>query len=639
MIEFVTRGQVPYNRPELYVVRPGDTQFDEFLRRNDYIAVIGPRVSGKTSLLVRKYHDLRARQRTLPVYVNLSLLSKLDGPAWYERLYRSIIEGVRVGGVVSPISTFPITNELDVRDALLDALEAELKSRILVIMLDDVETIPKPLLTPIMAMIREMFSSREMVPAFKRAVWVLSGCFLPDDLIDDPSISPFRIAERVHLQDADLAGVAQLVKLIEGPAPGAKDVPTESTDLPGHIYAWTGGDVYLTQRLCQLIQAQPRRSNAAVDDLVTHTLIEDGIFGRVVRSVETNKPLAKLLTGIASGDTPVRFTRLQRTIADAWLAGIIREDGEGYCTIRNAVYHLVLHGLDPATVSRPLPTHHKTPATGSAIVSPRRLRGRYQLESMLGRGGMAQVFRAHDEQTGKTVAIKQLLVELSDDRNTLERFQREAASLRALNHPNIVHFYDLFQEEGHRFMVIEYVRGGSLSNLMHREGRSLSAKVALAIMTGVIDGLDHAHRHGIIHRDVKPGNVLLTPEYVPRLADFGVARLLRENRMTETGLVVGTIPYMSPEVCSGDDASPASDLWSAGVMFFEMLTGYLPFNGPNPAAIIHAIMTAPLPDLRAARPDIAPGLLAVITRLLTRELAARYTDAAVVARALRALRL
>jgi serine/threonine-protein kinase len=252
---------------------------------------------------------------------------------------------------------------------------------------------------------------------------------------------------------------------------------------------------------------------------------------------------------------------------------------------------------------------------------------------------MAQVFRAHDEQTGKTVAIKQLLVELSDDKTTLERFEREATSLRALNHPNIVHFYELFQEEHHRYLVIEFVRGGTLSQLMHREGRSLSAQIGLSIMLGVIDALEHAHRHGIIHRDVKPGNVLLTPDYTPRLADFGVALLLRENRMTETGLVVGTIPYMSPEVCAGDDASPASDLWSAGVMFFEMLTGYLPFNGPNPAAIINAIMTAPLPDLRSARPDIAGGLLAVIMRLLTRELPARYTDAGVVAAALRALRL
>ena len=155
MNQFITKAQVPIDQPTLYVQRRYDKQFDDYLVRNDYITVIGPRCSGKTSLLARKFHDLQGRQRYLPVYINLSLLSKLDDKAWYERLHRSILDSTPANRDV-PLATY----ELDLRDALLDLLEGEIKSHILVIMLDDVETIPKPILTPLMAMIREVFSSR-----------------------------------------------------------------------------------------------------------------------------------------------------------------------------------------------------------------------------------------------------------------------------------------------------------------------------------------------------------------------------------------------------------------------------------------------------------------------------------------------
>ncbi len=242
MSRFITKAQVPTADQALYVRRASDSRFDEYLHRNDYIAVIGPRVSGKTSLLVRKFHALQSRQRYLPVYINLSLLVKLDQKAWYQRLHASIIEGVRSVKTASLASY-----ELDLRDALLDLLEDELKSHILVIMLDDVEMIPQPILTPLMAMIREIFSSREIVPAFKRCVFVLAGCFLPDDLIADPTISPFRIAERIHLTDADLEGVRQLTNLL-----GTADQPVPEV-LAENVYQWTEGDLYLTQRLCALL--------------------------------------------------------------------------------------------------------------------------------------------------------------------------------------------------------------------------------------------------------------------------------------------------------------------------------------------------------------------------------------------------
>lgn len=639
MTDFITRGQVPFDRPEVYVQRPADTQFDDYLRRNDYIAVIGPRLSGKTSLLVRKYHELHSRQRALPVYINLSLLAKLEETAWYARLFLAISDGAQTAGSPIPRPAYPISNELDLRDSLLDALEDQLKARVLVVILDDVETIPKPLLTPLMAMIREMFSSREMLPAFKRCVWILAGCFIPDDLIDDPSISPFRVAERIHMQDTDSAGVAQLVNLLDT-QPG--EPPTRAVNLAEYVHRWTDGDLYLTQRLCSLLSHQTDRSTATVDRLASQTLTEDDIFQRVVRYVEHNPRILKMIHGIQTGETPVRFTRLQRQIADAWLAGIIKEDAEGNCTVRNAVYQTILHFTDPSTVARPTTVFNvtATPPTGAVIVAPTHpLKGRYRLESVLGRGGMAQVYRANDEITGEAVAVKQLLGELTHDNTLLERFEREGSSLRELSHPNIVHFIDLFHEGGHPYLVMEYVRGGTLSQLMHREGRSLPLATTLKIMSGLFEALAHAHDHQIIHRDIKPGNILLTADYVTRLADFGVARLITENRMTDTGLVLGTVPYMSPEACSGEPVSAATDLWSAGVVFFEVLTGYLPYSGPNPASTVNAIMNAPLPSLSAIRPDLPMAVVAIIGRLLTRELSARYNSAEAVSAALGALRV
>lgn len=639
MTDFITRGPIPYERGELYVQRQCDLQFDDYLRRNDYIAVIGPRVSGKTSLLVRKFHDLQGKQRTLPVYINLTLLAKLPDAAWYERLYTQISDGIESSGVGQLNSQYAITNELDIRDALEDALGGFLKTRVLILLLDDVETIPKPILTPFMAMIREMFSSREMIPAFKRCVWVLSGCFLPDDLIDDPSISPFRIAERIHMQDADEAGVRQLVELIDEP----EEHPTRAVNFAGHLYRWTEGDLYLTQRLCSLVGEAHDYSLQTLERLASQDLTEDDIFRRVVRYVENNPRLMKILQGIETRTMPVRFTRLQRQIADAWLAGIIKEDTGGDCAIRNPVYQTILHLTDPGTIAPPTKATNnarQTPPTGAVIVIPQRpLKGRYKLESLVGQGGMAQVFRAHDEHTGDTVAVKQLLTDLNMDRVIVERFQREGISLRDLHHPNIVRFIDFFQDGDHQYIVMEYVRGGTLSQLLHREGRGVPLTTAVSIMIGLFEALAHAHRHHVIHRDIKPGNVLLTTEYVPRLADFGVARILNESRVTETGLVLGTVPYMSPEACSGEAVGAASDLWSAGVVFFELVSGFLPFDGLNPASIINKIMTAPLPDLTTSRPDVPAGLAAIIGRLLSREINARYPDAATVAGALRSLRL
>lgn len=617
MTNFITKGQVPTDESHLYVTRPSDTYFDEFLRRADYIAVIGPRFSGKTSLLARKFHELSSRQRYLPIYVNMTLLSKLENTAWYERLHTGVIQGAR--GALSDVTR--ARDELMFRDMLLDTLEGEIGGRVLVFMFDDVEKIPQSVMTPFMAMIREVFSSREMIPAFKRCIFVLSGCFLPDDLITDPSISPFRIAERVHMLDATSEGVGQLVRLLE-----SADRPIPEW-LHEYIYQWTEGDLYLTQRLLALLVHQSTITKTLIDKLATHDLTDDDLFRRIMRFLDSNAGVQRALKNIAAGKAP-RFTRLQRQIAEGWLMGVLKENEDGNCAVRNPIYATAIN-LSEIDVPDSSKTHvmWNTPPIGTATEQtgrPIMLRDRYQVEGPTGEGGMAHVFRGVDRSNNTQVAIKRLMVELANDPTFVERFNREGESLRILNHPNIVRFIDLFAEDNYQYIVMEYVRGGNLSQLMHREGRGLSLRTVLQIMTGLADALSHAHSCNIVHRDIKPGNVLLTPDLTPRLADFGIARILTKAGLTNPGVLLGTLTYMSPEICNGEEATPQADMWSLGVVLFEMLTGYLPFDGSSPASIVTAILREPIPDVMKIRMDVPLELARVVRRLLHRELDKRY---------------
>jgi tRNA A-37 threonylcarbamoyl transferase component Bud32 len=627
MNQYVTKAQVPADEPSLYVERESDSQFDDYLRRSEYIAVLGPKYSGKTSLLARKFHGLRSRQRHLPIYINVSPLRTLDGEAWHQRLHSLIIEG---GG--GELAEAPLaTNALRLRDALLHILKDQIQGRVLVIMLDDVEMIPLLILTPLMAMIREIYSSREITEAFKRCVFVLAGCFLPDDLIADPTISPFRVAERIHVLDATINGVTQLTSLMR-----SMNQPLPNW-LPERVYAWTEGDLYLTQRLCALLEHYSELTMELVDQIAAHALIEDDIFHSIIHHLDRNPRLVPLLEKIRLGTSPVRFTRLQRQIAEAWLVGLVKEDARGTCAIRNRVYQTFLDVIvfsNAGTGPLPSPSDEtdNLPMPGRVTLNER-----YRIEEPLQEGGMGQVFRGTDLLTKEPIAIKRLLRELASHPKFAERFQREGESLRQLSHPNIVRFIDLFLEDEHQYIVMEYVPGGNLSQLMHREGRSLPVATVVHIAAKLVDALAHAHSCNIIHRDIKPGNVLLTPDMTPRLADFGLARLLDRERVTEVGALIGTYAYMSPEVRRGEDASPQSDIWSVGVMLFEMLAGYLPFTGMNAVSLVLGSQGDPIPDIRTIREDVPAALAELIARLLSHSPAARGESAADLSRELHEL--
>nr|WSX73911.1 ABC transporter substrate-binding protein [Streptomyces sp. NBC_00899]WSX80024.1 ABC transporter substrate-binding protein [Streptomyces sp. NBC_00899] len=259
--------------------------------------------------------------------------------------------------------------------------------------------------------------------------------------------------------------------------------------------------------------------------------------------------------------------------------------------------------------------------------------GRYQLEELLGAGGMARVHRAQDTRMGRTVAVKTLLPELAGDPDARRRFAREAQAAGALNHPGIVTVHDQDEvrdgDEVVPYLVMEYVRGGTLSQVLRRQ-TYFAPERAVRIACDILDALAHAHRHGTVHRDVKPANVMVTTEGVVKVADFGIARVLdTDSRLTTTGSAIGTPSYMSPEQINGAEVDARSDVYAVGCVLTELLTGRPPFTDGNPINLMYwHVHTAP-PAPSARNPRVPQELDALVLTALAKDPAARHFDAAV----------
>src|SRR3954471_2752529 len=246
--------------------------------------------------------------------------------------------------------------------------------------------------------------------------------------------------------------------------------------------------------------------------------------------------------------------------------------------------------------------------------------GRYEIVQHLARGGMAEVFLARDLLLDRPVAIKVLFPEFAADRSFVERFRREARSAANLNHPNIVSVFDWGEEEGTYFIVMEYVDGRSVASILATEG-PLHSQRAAEVTSDIAAALGFAHRNGVIHRDVKPGNVLISPQGQVKVADFGIARAMgagTEDNLTQAGSVMGTATYFSPEQAQGMPLDPRSDLYSLGVVLYETVTGGPPFNGDSPVAIAYKhVQEQPVPP-RNVNPDVPVALEAIIMQLLAK---------------------
>jgi eukaryotic-like serine/threonine-protein kinase len=246
------------------------------------------------------------------------------------------------------------------------------------------------------------------------------------------------------------------------------------------------------------------------------------------------------------------------------------------------------------------------------------------------------IYQAHDPVIDRKVAIKLVRADLLNDPDRadyLERFHREAQAAGRCAHPNIVAIYDFDVYEGNPFLAMEYVEGGDLGQALARSGRFAPAD-AIAVLGQVLDALSCAHSVGIVHRDVKPANILLLVDRRVKMTDFGISRI-DSSALTELGSVVGTPSYMSPEQCRGDPVDARSDLFSAGVVLYEVLTGERPFAGRTLTEIVYKVANLPAPDIRAKYADLPPGLASVVQRALAKRGEDRFQSASEMADALR----
>jgi serine/threonine-protein kinase len=256
------------------------------------------------------------------------------------------------------------------------------------------------------------------------------------------------------------------------------------------------------------------------------------------------------------------------------------------------------------------------------------LGNRYEIHRRLARGGMAQVYLARDRMLDRPVAVKELVPEFATDPSFVERFRREAQAAANLAHPNIVGVYDWGTQDGTYFIVMEYIDGPSLSQVIRRDG-PLHPHRSAELTAEVAAALGFAHSRGVVHRDVKPGNVLLTGSGQAKVTDFGIARALSapDDDLTQAGSVMGTATYFSPEQAQGLPVDPRSDLYSLGVVFYEMVTGRTPFTGDTPLAIAYKHVQDPPPPPTTIIPDLPPGVEAIIMKLLRKRPEERYTSA------------
>ncbi|MFI0810782.1 Stk1 family PASTA domain-containing Ser/Thr kinase [Streptomyces echinatus] len=263
---------------------------------------------------------------------------------------------------------------------------------------------------------------------------------------------------------------------------------------------------------------------------------------------------------------------------------------------------------------------------------PRRLGGRYELGQVLGRGGMAEVYLAHDTRLGRTVAVKTLRADLARDPSFQARFRREAQSAASLNHPAIVAVYDTGEDyiDGVSipYIVMEYVDGSTLRELLH-SGRKLLPERAMEMTIGILQGLEYAHRSGIVHRDIKPANVMLTRNGQVKVMDFGIARAMGDSgmTMTQTAAVIGTAQYLSPEQAKGEQVDARSDLYSTGCLLYELLTVRPPFVGDSPVAVAYQHVREEPQAPSVFDPEITPEMDAIVLKALVKDPNYRYQSA------------
>ena len=260
------------------------------------------------------------------------------------------------------------------------------------------------------------------------------------------------------------------------------------------------------------------------------------------------------------------------------------------------------------------------------IMKGQKISDRYQIIKSIGEGGMANVYLAYDTILDRNVAVKVLRGDLSNDEKFVRRFQREALAASSLSHPNIVEVYDVGEDNGEYYIVMEYIEGKHLKNLLKKRGK-LTLSEAVDIMLQITDGMAAAHDSYIIHRDIKPQNIMILENGLVKITDFGIAMAMNATQLTQTNSVMGSVHYLPPEQASGQGSTLQSDIYSMGIVMYELLTGELPFKGDNAVEIALKHLKEPIPDIREKIPNVPNSIYNIIKRATAKNPKNRYNDA------------
>ena len=260
------------------------------------------------------------------------------------------------------------------------------------------------------------------------------------------------------------------------------------------------------------------------------------------------------------------------------------------------------------------------------IMKGQKISDRYQIIKSIGEGGMANVYLAYDTILDRNVAVKVLRGDLSNDEKFVRRFQREALAASSLSHPNIVEVYDVGEDNGEYYIVMEYIEGKHLKNLLKKRGK-LTLSEAVDIMLQITDGMAAAHDSYIIHRDIKPQNIMILENGLVKITDFGIAMAMNATQLTQTNSVMGSVHYLPPEQASGQGSTLQSDIYSMGIVMYELLTGELPFKGDNAVEIALKHLKEPIPDIREKLPNVPNSIYNIIKKATAKNPKNRYNDA------------
>jgi serine/threonine protein kinase len=571
-----------------------------------YGLVLGASQTGKTSLLLKLQADLQSKYAC--VYLNLQTFSDLDQGQVYQHLGEKIVEKLhdRLEKKEWPQADYGLAF---IR--FLKQLSGSIPSFRIVLLLDEMDALSQQSLGSLANTIRGIFHQKMEEHELRKFVFIYAA---KTDVLTlaDRRVSPLRnITECLYLEDLSRSETFQLLE--HGFA--QEGIQIEET-IADHIYGWTHGHPYLTQALGDMLLKMNQQKS---DFHLTKTSVDravqllhrkgDSNLRHVVNALQRTRSesptLLEKVRDILESRGKIHFSRTDPEILQLELMGIVREGEDGYCTIRN---HICRHILGEET------------GRGNKV-------GRYKIVEELGSGAMSIVYKARDPNISRLVALKVIRPGSDIQSGELkERFRREAKSAGRLKHPKIVAVHDAGEDRNVPFIVMEYLEGPTLAQVIRTES-PLALERVIGIVGQIGDALDHAHQQGVVHRDIKPSNIFVLENDQVKVADFGLAKLTSVSDLTQEQ-ALGTFGYTSPEQLRGQKIDGRTDIFSLGIVIYEMLTGKKPFERKDVHFVISRTADEKPLTFAALSPDIPPDVEKVLLKATAKDVNERYQTCA-----------